>query len=70
VQQPLDTKGNQILSEAISFIPIKNNKIINKSRKERCFPPQAQAGSPFFSALRSGLRNKGLQAFNGIALGE
>jgi len=33
-------------------------------------PPQAQAGSPFFSALRSGLRNKGLQAFNGIAFGE
>ena len=46
------------------FFLIKSNQ---KSRKERCFPPQAQAGPPFFSALRSGLRNDGLQAFNGIA---
>jgi hypothetical protein len=34
-------------------------------------PPTGSSGLPnysgFFSALRSGLRNNGLQAFNGIA---
>ena len=34
-------------------------KVTKKSRKERCFPPQAQAGSPFFSAPRSTLRKIG-----------
>ena len=47
----LETKSNQILSEAISFMPIKNNKVINKSRKERCFSAQGSSGPAVFRGL-------------------